>query len=205
MLLHPKPFLLVAPLRYEFINVNSRRRKASKWSSSSKWASSFDFETSTSDPLAHGQDIFISEEYEQPIELDDSQPETKPSSENLQMFVVGKQAASSSPTGADEMYIEEDEIENVPVDTDGASDSFAQFGQLQHKRPAKRREVVAEIVLDEMDSFFLSMSKALKKLPQVEQINVRSQVYNLITRAEIDWLQKGPSTPTTPSKPIIDS
>lgn len=199
----------------------SRKRKSAKWAS-------FDYETSSTDPLGQSQDLFISEEYEQSSELDDQQPDTKPSSENLQLFLVGKPAASSSPSAdsqsrshhssrsqqatalisaavADEMYIEEDEIENVPVDTEG-SDSFASYSQHEHKRLSvttgayqKLRNLAGEIALDEIDSFFLSMSKALKKLPQVEQIHVRSQVYNLVTRAEISWLQKTSSPTTTPN------
>lgn len=44
-------------------------------------------------------------------------------------------------------------------------------------------------VLDEMDTFFLSMSKTLKNLPRFDQIDVRSKVYDLITQAELKWLE----------------
>lgn len=181
------------------------------------------------DPLANDQDLLISEEYVGSGEpTDDSAEDMKPRRETLRTFVVGKPVAASSPPGrqrhqgrrcqtspsmltaadADEMYIEEDEIENVPIDSDGG-DSFTLpqrlGGQLLQQRlfgggggAAEYATKAAELGLDEMDSFFLSMSKALKKLPQVEQINVRSQVYELVTRAEISWLRKA-SPPRTPA------
>lgn len=44
-------------------------------------------------------------------------------------------------------------------------------------------------VLDEMDTFFLSMSKTLKNLSRLDQIEVRSKVYEIVTQAELKSLR----------------
>lgn len=146
-----------------------------------------DYEDHT-DISRNDQDFYISEEYEA-SELDETQTEEKIRTEKLELYVV-ENTSNHDPLTADEMYIEEDEIEGYNADINRS------FKRFDRKRNSYReQDAQNELLLDEMDSFFLSMSKALKKLPRVEQIQVRSQVYDLVTNAEMEWLQKLPNEP----------
>lgn len=51
-----------------------------------------------------------------------------------------------------------------------------------------REKRMAEI--DEIDHFFLSMSKQLKKLPKIDQSNIEFQMHKLIHDAKINMIKK---------------
>ncbi len=132
--------------------------------------------------------MLVSEEYEQ-SENDDLQFDSKPSIEKLHMFMMDKSNPQRfSSISADQMYIEEDEIENIPITPE--SPPVASHSTTSRHSSHRESQSHTELLIDEMDTFFLSMSKALKKLPRVQQIEVRSKVYNLVTGAEMEWLQK---------------
>lgn len=153
------------------------------------------------------QDMYISEEYEpSDCGAEDECTDVKPNNHNLQMFTVEnvtttdteKDRQERTNVPVDQMFIEEDEIENY--NTPGREWPLTIHRSSYERDPNSSRDIQTnELLMDEMDTFFLSMSKALKKLPPMEQIKVRSQVYNLVTRAEMNWLQKS-NTPSPNSK-----
>lgn len=64
------------------------------------------------------------------------------------------------------------------------------FQKLREKRLAEK---------DNTDNFFLSMSNQLKKLPKIDQTNIKFQMHKLIHDAEVNMIKKGEQILRTPS------
>lgn len=156
--------------------------------------------------------MYISEEYEH---SDVEEAELKPNAENLQQYLVDnasndhsevhgfhhpERSKSNSSSVAynkslEELYEEEDEVVLERYDSDKNWNVGANVKQRYSSSSVAAADELSYLTtLDEMDTFFLSMSKTLKKLPKIDQIKVRCQVYNTVTQAEINWLEKTAAT-----------
>lgn len=122
--------------------------------------------------------------------MDDS--DAKPSSENLQHYLVenSEEPADSEryPERSGKIFVKSplhiyEEEEHLEYDKEWELPT-------KHRRPHD----LSIQTLDEMDTFFLSMSKTLKKLPKLDQIKVRTEIYEVVTQAEVQWLQKSDTT-----------
>lgn len=113
----------------------------------------------------------------------ESSPATEASEEQQQ----------STPTPSTESGPDIDDLENASFGVGGgvkrksSSGNSAILTQLM-KRSTERDIIMKKLLTveqDEMDQFFLSMSATVKKFPRRTQIEIKQQILNLVTDAEI--------------------
>ncbi|KAM3957815.1 uncharacterized protein ACR2FA_008736 [Aphomia sociella] len=93
-------------------------------------------------------------------------------------------------------YIESRNSNSLSSSSDGnmcsVNDSFSSYNTIKYENESTSEEVESNEIcqqkttdeMDELDHFFLSMSKQLKKLPVSDQIEIKFQLHKLIYEAE---------------------
>ncbi|XP_065206321.1 uncharacterized protein LOC135835816 [Planococcus citri] len=164
---------------------------------------------------SRSHELYISEEYEQSSDMEDDSTELKPTVQSLQHYLIENAAdqvefqryveRETAKSSATYPKSPEDLCEEESLVMDRSADSEREWESALHSRQSGGEVMATETTiasrastrsnlasyqgLDEMDTFFLSMSKTLKKLPRFDQIDVRSKVYDIVTQAELKRLQ----------------